>query len=201
MAHSKAIWVRCVLAYTTAGAVAATFVGLALGQIGRWVDRNYIANKLYFISLLSLLLAMREWGWISFRLPERRRQTEKVWAHQFGFVVASAMWGFHIGLGFTTWATFGGFWIVVALALALANPLYAGLLMLVYWLGRALPVWLAPGLLDSPSLAVELPAEILRDHSSYRRMAGLVLAWSSAAAILMALQVQVPLPFNFGAWR
>ena len=77
-------------------------VGLCLGQIGHWLGGNLIGTKLYWIAALSLALAVREWGWINFYIPERERQSEKAWAHQFGFVMASAMWGFHIGLGFAT---------------------------------------------------------------------------------------------------
>jgi cytochrome c biogenesis protein CcdA len=191
VAHGRKLWLQCALAYIAAGAVSATIVGLSLGQVGHWLGWRWTAANLYLVSLLSLVLAAREWGWINFRLPERRTQTEKVWAHQFGFVIASAMWGFHIGLGFATWVTFGGFLALVALAVVLGSPLYGGILMLVYWLGRALPLLLAPSLVSSSSLAVELPTTILRSRSTYRRIAGFVLMWSCGATLLAALRIQL----------
>jgi cytochrome c biogenesis protein CcdA len=200
VAHGKKLWLRCVLAYTVAGSVSAITVGILLGQIGRWLGGN-TTTKLYVLSLVSLILAAREWGWMSFRLPERRCQTEKAWAHEFGFVIASAMWGFHIGLGFATWTTFGGFFVVVAFALVVANPMYGGVLMLVYWLGRSLPVWLAPGLLCSAPGTVLLTETIFRSRCIYHRIAGVVLAWSSGATMLVALRMQASLPSNPIAWR
>jgi len=190
VAHARSQWLQCVWAYIGSGAVSATIVGLSLGQIGYWLGRGYTTNKLYFVSLLSLLLAAREWGWINFRLPERRSQTEKVWAHQFGFLVASAMWGFHIGLGFATWVMFGGFFTLVALAVVIGSPLYGGILMFVYWLGRGLPVLCAPNLVASPSVAAELPATILRTRSLYRRITGFALIWSCGATLLAALRTR-----------
>lgn len=170
--------------------MSATTVGVLLGQIGRWLGTTHVDIKLYFISLLSLLLAAREWGWVNFRLPELRRQSEQAWAHYFGFVMASAMWGFHIGLGFATRVNFGGFWVLVALAVALASPLYGAVVMLVYWMGRALPVWLGPGLVASFGDAAELPDIAFRSRFTYHRLAGLTLAWSCGATIFAALQMQ-----------
>src|SRR5258708_22474189 len=106
--------------------------GLFLGEMGHWLGGSRVISKLYFVSALSLLFAAREWGWIHFRLPEAKRQSEKAWAHCFGFVMASAMWGFHIGLGFATRVNFGGFWVLAALAVVLASPWYGGALMLLY---------------------------------------------------------------------
>jgi cytochrome c biogenesis protein CcdA len=140
------------------------------------------------VALLALVLAAREWGWIRFSLPERRRQTEKVWAHEFGFIGASALWGFHIGLGFATRVTYGGFWAFVALGLALGNPLYGATLMLVYWLGRALPLWLAPALNWSGSDSSHLPAEIFATDWLYHRLSGAALMWSGAIAVLLAME-------------
>jgi hypothetical protein len=98
------------------------------------------------------------------------------------------MWGFHIGLGFATWVTFGGFFALVLLAVIFASPLYGGIIMFVYWLGRALPLSV-PNLLVSVSLPTELPAIILQNRSIYHRVAGLGLMWSCAATMLVALQM------------
>lgn len=146
----------------------------------------------YLIGFLSLVLATREWGWISFHLPERKRQTEKFWVHEFGFVMASAMWGLHIGLGFATRVTYGGFWILVAVALALGDPVYSTVLMLAYWLGRVLPVWVAPALLDSSSAAINLPETISDQRLVYHRTVGFSLVWSAVVIVLLALPTHVP---------
>lgn len=142
---------------------------------------------LYVVALLSLILAAREWGWIKFRLPERKLQTEKVWVHQFGFVLASAMWGLHIGLGFATRITYGGFWLLVAAILALGDPSFGSMLMLSYWLGRVLPLWLAPVLLSSSDEVLD-STEAVFDHGFvYHRLVGIGLAWSAGLTILLAV--------------
>lgn len=190
MAQGKKLWLRCVVAYTVAGSASAIMVGLGLGQIGHWLGgENHIGTKLYLVSLLSLLFAAREWGWIDFRLPELRRQSEKAWVHHFGFVMGAGMWGFHIGLGFATRVNFGGFWVLAALAVVLASPLYGGALMLLYWVGRAVPVWFGPGVVRSIGDAGDLPTTVLRSRPVYHRLAGLVLAWASGATMLAALLI------------
>ena len=137
-----------------------------------------------FVPPLALVLAAREWGWIRFELPERKRQTEKGWAHEFGFVTASAMWGFHIGIGFTTYMTHGGFWVLVAMALAVGEPTYGAVLMLVYWLGRAMSVWMSPTISsgDNPEALVEA---ILANRSMYHWSVGFALLRSAALAALL----------------
>src|SRR5437764_3685853 len=138
---------RCMIRATIAGCVSAGATGALLGLFGHLLRLESWQRPLaYFIGLLALLLAAREWGWIRFPLPERKRQTEKYFAHSFGFVTASWMWGFHIGFGFFTRITFGGFWVLVAAAIGSGSPGYGAVLMVVYWLGRMLPVWVAPSL-------------------------------------------------------
>lgn len=99
------------------------------------------------VGVSSLVLVVRELGWISFPLPSRRRQTERTWASQFGFRAAAIMWGFDIGLGFSTWVHYGGFWMVVAVIIAAGDSGYGAVLLGSYWLGRALPVWFSPWVL------------------------------------------------------
>jgi cytochrome c biogenesis protein CcdA len=163
-------------------------MGTVLGTIGRWLGGEAAGGAaFYLVGLLGLLLAAREWGWIDFRLPERKLQTERLWVHEFGFVTASAMWGLHIGLGFATRVTYGGFWVLVAIALALGDPIYGAMLMLVYWLGRALPVWLAPALLKSGSDTNQL-LDMVSDHRLvYHRTVGITLVWSAVVIVLLAL--------------
>jgi cytochrome c biogenesis protein CcdA len=162
-------------------------IGLLLGEIGRWLGGNHVVTKLYVVSVVSFVFAAREWGWIQFHLPEPARQSEKAWAHYFGFPIASAMWGVHIGVGFATRINYGGFWVLVVLAIVVASPWYGAVLMLMYWLGRALPVWLGPAVVESVQEAAELPSTVLRSRPSYHRLAGLILGWFSAATGLSAL--------------
>lgn len=175
------------MAYTIGGYLSATLVGVVLGTIGSalpWERARVIA--FYLIGMLSLLLAAREWGWVDFRLPERKMQTEKVWVHSFGFATASFMWGLHIGLGFATRITYGGFWALVAIAIVLGDPLYGAIIMLVYWTGRALPVWLAPKWVASDAEAADLPEKVFAEGLVYHRVVGIALLWCAAVVALFA---------------
>jgi len=170
VAGGSKLWLRCVIAHTAAGCVSTMLVGALLAEMGRWLGSQATGGiAFYFIGFLSLVLAAREWGWINFRIPQSNRQTEKFWAHEFGFVAASAMWGFHIGLGLATSVTYGGLWVLVAVILVLAEPVYGSMLMLAYWLGRALPVWVAPKLLLPGWDPMQLPEQFRRVDS---RIAG-----------------------------
>jgi hypothetical protein len=185
---ARVYWARCLLAYTLAGCASASLVGATLGGIGRLLGCNRVGGFAFgSVSIIAILLAAREWRWIEFNLPERKCQTEKSWCHEFGFVLASAMWGLHIGLGFATRVTYGGFWVLVGTAVAIGDPQYGALLMLIYWLGRALPVWLAPSLLLPGQRAWELPEAILAERSVYRRLSGFGLAWSALIGALLSV--------------
>ncbi len=197
---ARGLWFRSVLAYTAGGFVSATLTGMALGLVGRWLGVGAAADvPFYFISILALIIAAGEWGWICFRLPERKLQTEKFWAHEFGFIMASAMWGLHIGLGFATRVTYGGFWLLVTVALAMGDPTYGSILMLVYWLGRALPVWVAPALVGPTRDATELPEAILEHGLMYHRVVALASVWSGGIALLFALAAPTPSLLKFFA--
>jgi hypothetical protein len=185
VARNYNLWFKTTLAYTIAGAFSSVLVGLVLGATGKVIGLGGAAIALYSVGILSLILAGREWGWINFRLPERKLQTEKVWAHDFGFVMASAMWGLHIGLGFATRITYGGFWVLVAVILVLGDVRFGAIVMLCYWVGRALPLWLAPLLLSKEETA-NLSESIFDHRLVFHRVSGIGLVWSAGLTILLA---------------
>lgn len=143
----------------------------------------------YIAASIGLVLTAKEWGILSFNLPERKRQTEKFWAHDFGFVGASFLWGVHIGLGFFTRITYSGFWALTAVTLALGDPFFGAALMSVYWLGRVLSVWIAPLLLMKPEATCLGLAEAVIDHRNVlHRISGAALIVCSVIAALLARQ-------------
>lgn len=180
-------WIRAVTAYTLAGSASAVVVGALLGWAGHLLRVDRVFG---FAIPLTLLLAIRELGWVHFRLPERRRQTEKVWAHEFGFVMAAAMWGFHVGLGFTTYIGGGGFLVLALTALGTGNSGFAAILMLVYWWGRAASVWVMPAISHTQD-AGDLITAILSSRAFYSRSEALALIWSAGILIIWRLQTGV----------
>jgi hypothetical protein len=158
-------------------------VGYGLGWAGQLLKGKSLGHvSLYGIGALALLLAARDLELIHFPLPEPKRQTDKVFAHEFGFVIASVMWGFHIGLGFFTRIKYGGFWLLVALALIAGSPTGAAATMAAYWLGRALPVWVGP--------LLEAGGDVTDDAWAagwlFRRLAVITLVWSAGVTVIFA---------------
>lgn len=97
---------------------------------------------------LSLVLALREFGWLTFNIPQWRRQTGKTWYARLGPIGAAWWWGLDLGSGLTTLVTFSGYWLLVLAALLKGIPLYGGLVLGLYGLGRALSVALTPFLFN-----------------------------------------------------
>jgi cytochrome c biogenesis protein CcdA len=177
-------WLRAVAAYTLAGSVSALLVGALLGAVGH---RFRAAGLYWLVVAVALLLAARELGWLRFQLPQRERQTEKVWAHEFGFVTAAAMWGFHIGFGLTTYVSYGGFWVLTLAAFAVGEPAYGAVLMLLYWFGRAMPVWLMPLIWHSRDTS-DLMEAVSANRPLYGRTEALALVWSAGIMLIWVLQ-------------
>jgi len=142
----------------------------------------------YITTSIGLILTAKEWNILSFNLPERKRQTEKFWAHEFGFIGASLLWGLHIGLGFFTRITYSGFWLLAAIALASGDPFFGAELMSAYWLGRVLSVWVAPLLLKRGTRHAELTEAIMDQRNVLHRISGAALIWCSAITALLARQ-------------
>lgn len=181
VAHDFKTWFRAALLYTVAGCLASGLTGMLLGALGAQLGRAVAARSALAVGLLvTLALAARELGWIRFPLPERKRQTEKFWFDEFGPLGAAWLWGLHLGVGFATRVNFGGLWALAVLAVGIADPLFGALLLASYWLGRTLPVWLAPRLwnaeVDGPSA---MAAMLFTDRTPYRRIQGLALLFTA----------------------
>lgn len=188
VAQDRRRWVRAVLAYTFGGLASAILVGAVLGTSGRIVGTPRDASILWFIAVVSLLCAAREARWLTFDVPQRHVQTEPRWAMEFGIVPGAAMWGFHIGLGVATRVSFSGFWVVVLTILVLREPLHGALLMSTYWLGRAMPVVIAPLGLAAANGHVrpERLQELYGRKDIWRRMQVSGLLWWCAVTAAVA---------------
>lgn len=139
------IWRRAIVAYTLSGLGTSFIVGGLLGipaYLAGITDNGIRYGAVVVMAAIALLIA-RELRLVTFSLPEVDRQTQKMWAVEFGFTTGAAMWGAHIGLGFATVVKHGGLYIVAACALLL-GPVKGAVLMGAFWLGRTLPVWITP---------------------------------------------------------
>lgn len=176
--HGRQRWLIAVGVYTVSGAIGAASVGIAMGY-GALTVRRLVGDSTHLIGLVivsSVILCARTVGLLPFPIPQCNRQTEKVWAHQFGIVIAAAMWGLHIGVGFLTRITYGGLWILVLAILAIGETRFAVGLMLAYWCGRVLPVLFAPLAWDHGDIRALLDDATFAT-TSYRRANAVALLW------------------------
>ncbi|HEX9941070.1 MAG TPA: hypothetical protein VGG03_03575 [Thermoanaerobaculia bacterium] len=189
MAGKKKNWLINVTAYTAAGLLASALVGWGLAALGRALLPSGMSGPAAVLCLgIASLAAAREMGWVSLPLPQHRRQTRDVWAKWFRSPVAAALWGFDVGFLFTTWFTLAGVWLLVAVAFLAREPWFGTLLFAIYWLGRALSVWVAPLLLEDAASTPRLLAAIEEHRSFVQRVHVLALAW--ALGVLVAILTQ-----------
>jgi hypothetical protein len=189
VAHDRRRWTAAVSAYTLTGLAASGAVGALLGWAGERLGHWQPAGPVVWAAAgLAAVLAARELGWLSFPVPQRRRQAEKTWYQEFGAVVAAALWGLHIGIGFHTRVRFGGFWLLVALALADRSPLAGAALLACYWLGRALSLWAAPLLLARVGAGVDYLGPVGRGEWAQQRVHAVALTVVAVALGCAALR-------------
>lgn len=133
-----------------------------------------------------MVAAAREFGVVSVPLVQPKRQTNPCWKVR-GRPLAALLWGFDLGLVFTTWFTFAGPWILAALAFAIGEPKLGASIFVAYWLGRALPVWLAPLLLRGTT-TLGMLRQLSRQYRRFQIM-------HASALLFVAVLLLVP-PFN-----
>lgn len=177
------------LLYTVGGLVSSALIGTLLGYLGSVLDIGRFGPLWRWLcASLALVLAAREAGWLRFALPERKLQTEKQWFELFGPRTAALMWGLHLGLGLFTRINYGGLWLLILIAVGAADPAFGAALMAVHWLGRSLPVWQAPAVLDGEQLEAKAMADgLFRTRHLYVRTqivgllgSALLLGWWGA---------------------
>lgn len=155
---SHHLWRRAVLAYTAGGVVTGAGVGASIGLLTHWSQ----AASHWFVPasvVIALVMIGHQMKVLAFPLPQVHRQTLKNWAHEYGFVVAAGMWGSHIGLGVATVVAHGGIYVLTALALAL-GPVAGATIFVSFWIGRALPICLAPLFVSDSRFAGRLLEDI-----------------------------------------
>lgn len=172
--------------FTLAGAVASASVGSALGALGAWTLMPVAGLATVAVVLLAVIAAAREFGFISVPLVQPRRQTNPCWKVR-GRRVAGLLWGLDLGLVFTTWFTFAGPWVLLAMAFAMRDPTIGASLFVAYWLGRALPVWIAPLLLRGTT-TLGMLRQLSQQYRYFQVMHASALLWV-AALLLISLSI------------
>lgn len=178
VAGYKKKWVVEVSVYTLAGCVTSMFVGAALGWMGRLLFPGPVGKLgLFFAITIAGIAIARELRWISFPLPQLKRQTKDFWGKVFPGTVAAMFWGLDLGLIFSTRLTFSGIWVLAAAVILVGEPAFGAALFVTYWLGRVLSVWLAPLLMPNANATPVLMDGIYRQYRLFQRIHVLGLGW------------------------
>ena len=131
--------------YLIGGLLSASLVGVGAAALGVAI-RQFVSAEICSGLVLTgiLVLVLRETDVIRFQLPMAKRQTVGWWYQMYGLRKASLLWGLDIGLGFSTWIAFGGWWAMILCIVYFHNLAVGVALCGGYWLGRAIPTILAP---------------------------------------------------------
>jgi hypothetical protein len=164
----RARWLSNVLVYVVAGALASSAVGIALAAVGSLlVPTELRGAAVALVLLLATVAAATELRLIHWRLPDPNLQTRREWG-MLRPPIPAVLWGFSLGLTFATVFTFSGTWLVLALPLALGEPVFGATVLLAHWVGRAAPILAGPVLLDHAGHTPDLLEDIESSHSVFR---------------------------------
>jgi cytochrome c biogenesis protein CcdA len=180
-------WLGQVAAYSLGGVASSALLGTALGVLGGLIQWPNDRIPVVIIVSVAVACIAREVFVPSCRIPQLRRQTPGRWAKSHNPMTAAVLWGIDIGLVLTTWFAFSGGWFVIALALLSGGPAQGTVILLAYWSGRSLSVWLAPMMAVD---AVHVPELLDAVESSRRHMQlihTLALAVCTALILLSTL--------------
>jgi hypothetical protein len=127
--------------FAVSSSVAGALVGAGSALIGDWLAQLPVARS----ALLSLVFAT-SFLYIAESLPSRglprpiglsRQVSAGTWLRH-SLPKTTALWGFQLGLGFTTRVNSWSFWVMAAALAYLGNPALGGLVGMTYGLMRGL---------------------------------------------------------------
>jgi hypothetical protein len=138
------------------------------------------APAIFVTMLLAGAAALREIGAISFPIPQWNRQTNVVWGRVFSPTVSAVLWGLDLGSVVTTRVTFSGTWIVPILAIASRHANIGATLMLFYWIGRAVQVWIPLALVRGANDVPRFLQDVHQELPTIQRVHVVTLLWAIA---------------------
>ncbi len=172
MAGHTRSWLAETIIYTVAGSLSSLLVGSLLGLLGEWaftiIDFGEIG--LWFAIVMTLFAIAHEFEWVSYPILQLKRQTKEIWVRVFPRKVAVMLWGLDLGLTFATRITFPGAWMLVIVTILIGKPAFGSALFVLYWLGRALSLWIAPLLMPDSSSTDWVQERIYGQYSLFRRI-------------------------------
>jgi hypothetical protein len=159
------------VAIFAAGAIlGAAITGIAIGVLGSVVqDITEDRTLAIVVGAAGCALLLADVGLFGVRSPTLRRQTCSTWYRERGARTAWVLWGFDLGLGFSTIRLSSLYWLMVLVVTAFVSPVLAPLVVAFYGLGLGVAfaaavvaqAWSAPSA-TSPGLGLLHAAETVR---------------------------------------
>ncbi len=110
-------------------AITGSLIGLLGGAAQSLAGERTLAVAVGAVGCLLLLADLR------MRTPTLRRQTCSTWYRERGAGTAWTLWGFDLGLGFSTIRLSSLYWLMVLFVVAFVPPVFAPLVLAFYGLG------------------------------------------------------------------
>jgi|SRR5919109_985983 hypothetical protein len=151
--------VRSVTVFALGAVAGAATTGTLIGLLGAAGGRRVPALG---VGLAGCLLLLADLGFLGLRTPTLRRQTCSTWYRERGAGFAWPMWGFDLGLGFSTIRLSSLYWLMALFVAAFVSPVLAPLVLAFYGLGLGVALaaaavaqtWSTPSPTASPGLGL-----------------------------------------------
>jgi len=128
--------VRSVTLFTLGAVVGAAITGSLVGLLGA-AAQDLASERVLAVAVGSagFVLLLADLGFLGLRTPTLRRQTSSAWYRERGDRAAWALWGFDLGLGFSTIRLSSLYWLMVLFVAAFVSPVLAPVAFALYGLG------------------------------------------------------------------
>jgi hypothetical protein len=152
-------------------------LGALLGLLGGLLPSLATPAALIVLGAAGVALAFRD---LRGRTPTLRRQTDPVWWRTRGHFKAAFLWGFDLGLGFTTIRVASLFWIVLLAILLLGSPAAGAGVLALYGLALGANLTFGLFLLDRTACGARANIRALGLSPVARTsLVGFLVCWSA----------------------
>lgn len=132
-------WIGSLLWFSTGAVAGGATIGALLGALGAGAQNLAGRRTLgVLVGGIGCALLLADLGVLRLRTPTLRRQTCSTWYRERGPRTAWILWGFDLGLGFSTIRLGSLYWLAALFVVAFVPPTAAPFVLACYGLGLAL---------------------------------------------------------------
>lgn len=181
--YNRRTYSQSLFLFATGAVISAATVGAIYGALGVFLASEAPFLRIACIAILGAVAATygaAELYGVTWWVPTRHWQVPKEYV-RYGMPFYAAAFGLILGVGFLTFVTSVGYYLLIGICLLVGDPFRAALLMGVFGLARTVPVLLAPSLARAkgqPYTQASIVAFnnwIARTHQRFAHVRALVL--------------------------